>query len=116
MTETHGSGFYIPQMDAGNLLLLARRAGAQHRPGERVLYRPAGTDTTTPATVRAVLAHITVRMACPGTSVPGPSQQPIDWDVSGGAHVEYRLWLKGENVSASENEVLPAETDAHDAR
>ncbi len=108
MTETRG--FYIPQMNAGNLLLLARRAGAQHRPGERVLYRPAGTDTTTPATVRAVLAHITVRMA------GEPGQQPIDWDVSGGAHVEYRLWLKGEHVSASENEVLPAETDAHDAR
>lgn len=109
MTETRG--FYISQMDAGNLLLLARRAPARFMPGERVLYRPAGTDTTTPATVRAVLAHITVRVACPGTSVPGPGQQPLDWDVSGGARVEYRLVLgAGEYVNfASESEVLPDE-------
>jgi hypothetical protein len=104
MTDTRG--FYIPQMDAGNLMLLARRAGARFKPGERVLYRPAGTDMTTPATVRAVLAHITVRVA------GKPGQRP---DVSGGARVEYRLWLKGEHVSASESEVLPDETDTLEA-
>lgn len=100
MTETRG--FY---------LLLARRAGARFWLGARVLYRPAGTEETTPATVRVVLVHISARVA------GEPGQPPIDWGVSGGARVEYRLILDGgQHISASESEVLPDETDAPEAR
>ncbi len=103
MTEIP-QGFYIAQLDAGNLMLLARRAGMRFKPGERVLYRPAGTDMTTPAIVRAVLAHITVRVA------GEPGQRPVDWKVSADSHVEYRLVLgAGEFVNfANESEVLLA--------
>ncbi len=81
----------ISEMDTDNLL---RRAGARFKPGARVLYRPVCTDKTTPATVRAVLAYITVCAA-------GMGQRSAD------TRVEYRLWLDtGEHIVALDTEVL----------